>query len=282
MTNSILLQGINTEILSQEEEAALAVLTHLKAEELDELKNVLHLGMPGIIGPQTLASFKEVAGENGIHFTPKGINAIKELRGIGSPDKIGPDTARGYIAELKLRLRGDDVRFVAARFFKRPSTARQVKWIVIHSMETPQKSNMAEAVAEFFHGGTAVTSAHYCIDNDSIVQCVKDADIAFAAPGANTNGLHLEHAGRASQTASEWQNAYSTDMLRLSARLVAVKAQKLGIPTRWLEPEEIRAGEKGIASHHNMTLAFGIAGGHTDPGPNFPVKRYLRMIELSR
>ena len=70
--------------------------------------------------------------------------------------------------------------------------------LVIHTMEAPEKPDTAENVAKWFAGSTAPqASAHYCIDADSIVQCVQDRDVAWHAPGANHNGLGFEHAGTA-------------------------------------------------------------------------------------
>ena len=98
---------------------------------------------------------------------------------------------------------------------------RAIDLIVIHTMEMDEKGETAENCAQWFRNPGAEVSAHYCVDANSIVQCVRDQDVAWAAPGANRDGLQIEHAGRAKQTGRDWSDAYSTAMLERSATLVA-------------------------------------------------------------
>lgn len=144
-------------------------------------------------------------------------------------------------------------------------------------MEAPEKGETAEAVARYFQRKSTKASAHYNVDNNSIVQCVRDIDIAWGAPGANHNGLHIEHAGYARQSSAEWDDPYSRDMLRLSTNLCADLCRKYGIPPVWLSPADLRAGKEGITSHHNVSLAFGKSS-HTDPGQAFPHAKYVQMV----
>src|SRR5262249_5723922 len=136
--------------------------------------------------------------------------------------------------------------------------------LVVHAMEAPDKPDTAENVANWFGGSTAPqASAHYCIDSNSIVQCVRDEDVAWHAPGANHNGLGFEHAGFSRFTPSDWDNAYNRAMLDLSAQLVADKCREFKIPVVWLSPSDLRAGKRGITSHNNVSLAFRRSD-HTD------------------
>src|SRR3982750_3889302 len=92
------------------------------------------------------------------------------------------------------------IPFVQARNFTR-GRSNHIDVLVIHTMESPEKPDTAESVANWFAGSTAPqASAHYCIDANSVVQCVQDGDVAWHAPGANHNGIGFEHAGRAAQT----------------------------------------------------------------------------------
>jgi peptidoglycan hydrolase-like protein with peptidoglycan-binding domain len=167
--------------------------------------------------------------------------------------------------------------FLPAKHFRR-TNGRPIDLIVIHTMEASEKGTTAENVARFFHTTTKEVSAHYCIDNNSIVQCVRDVDVAFAAPGANRNGLQFEHAGFAHQTAAEWEDHFSVAMLGLSAKLAAEKVQQFNIPMHWLSPQELKQGKRGFTSHANVTEAFKLST-HTDPGKHFPVNRYLSMVQ---
>jgi N-acetyl-anhydromuramyl-L-alanine amidase AmpD len=177
------------------------------------------------------------------------------------------------------------MQFIPAANFTHHPSARDINLLVIHDMEAPERSTTAEAAAQFFHdqprSSTSGSSAHYCIDNNSIVQCVRDHDIAWAAPGANHDGLHFEHAGYASQTKHDWADHYSTAMLRRSAELVARKARRYHIPIRFLTADEVRAGHAGITGHLQITQSGigGAAGSHTDPGSNFPWHRYIRYVK---
>lgn len=158
---------------------------------------------------------------------------------------------------------------------------RKVRLIVIHSMESEEKGETAENVARYFQTTEKPASAHYNIDNNSVVQCVQCKDVAYGAPGANRDGIHLEHAGRAKQTAAQWNDEYSSAMLKLSAEVCAMLCKKFGIPPVWLSPADLAAGKKGLTSHANVTLwqkSLGKPGSHTDPGEGFPVQKYCAMV----
>jgi N-acetyl-anhydromuramyl-L-alanine amidase AmpD len=169
------------------------------------------------------------------------------------------------------------IPIVQARNYTR-GRSNPIDVIVIHTMESPEKPDTAESVAAWFAGPNAPqASAHYCIDADSIVECVRDMDVAWHAPGANHNGLGLEHAGRAAQTAADWSDEYSTKLLDLSAELVAQKCTKYDIPATWLTAAQLRAGKRGITGHVQVSEAFKRTD-HTDPGKSFPVAAYIARV----
>lgn len=170
------------------------------------------------------------------------------------------------------------VRFIQARNYTKGPRNCAIDVIVLHTMENEEKPEGAENVALWFAGSTAPqASAHYCIDSNSVVQCVRDSDIAWAAPPCNHNGLQLEHAGRAAQNRADWADPYSQAELRLSAKLAASLCKKYKIPVRWLSVADLKAGRKGLASHANVSAAFHKSN-HTDPGPNFPIAQYLALV----
>lgn len=166
-------------------------------------------------------------------------------------------------------------KFVEAAHFTPVSGGRVIDVIVIHAMENDEKPAGAENVAAWFAGSSAPrASAHYCIDNDSIVQCVKDSDVAWHAPGANHDGLGFEHAGRSSQRPRDWDDPYSRAELRLSAMLAAEKCRTYRIPPVYLRAADLVADRRGITTHAQVTRAFRL-GDHTDPGKSFPIVRYV-------
>jgi N-acetyl-anhydromuramyl-L-alanine amidase AmpD len=181
------------------------------------------------------------------------------------------------MAEYATRTEEEPMRFDQAAHYT-PVAKRTIDLLVIHTMESPEKPDTAEAVANWFAGsGAPEASAHYCIDNNTVVQCVRDHDVAWAAPGANHNGLHFEHAGRAAQSKKDWSDPYSTAMLLRSANLAAQKCKRYGIPVRRLTAAELKAGRRGLCGHIDVTRAFR-KGTHTDPGVDFPWDRYLRYV----
>ena len=160
----------------------------------------------------------------------------------------------------------------ARNFTPGPRTKGAVRLIVVHDMEAPEKGDTAENVARWFAGPTAPeASAHYCVDADSIVRCVRDEDIAWHAPGANSTGIGIELAGYARQGRGDWLDAYSKRMLDTQAiPLIAALCRKHGIPAVWLTPQQVAAGKAGICGHIDVTKAFPGKGSHVDPGPGFP------------
>lgn len=180
------------------------------------------------------------------------------------------------------------IKFLQAKYYS-AGRILPIKWLVIHDMEAPESNETAQNVANMFATGSGMegpASAHYCIDNENIVQCVKDGDEAYGVIGSDNTGgsinqqsLHFEHAGYASQTLAQWQDPFSDAMLRLSAKLTAKKAKELGIPIVHVTPGGLGGGQSGFVGHGDFTNVFGPAGGHTDPGANFPWAGYMQMVQ---
>lgn len=166
--------------------------------------------------------------------------------------------------------------FIQAKYYT-PCSKRAIDWIVIHDMEYPERLDSAEQVAQFFKRGGSEASAHYCVDGDSVVQCVKDMDIAWHAPGANHNSIGIEHAGYAKQTAAEWADPYSDAMLHVSAALTSDLCKKYGLPHDYVSATGLLKGLRGFTTHNEVSNAFK-KGAHWDPGPNFPMAHYLQLV----
>lgn len=170
--------------------------------------------------------------------------------------------------------------FVAARnYTPGPRTQGPIRLIVVHDMESPETVHTAEDCAFYFAGPNAPqASCHYAVDADSIVQCVHDFDIAWHCPGANHDGIGIEHAGYARQSRDEWLDEYGLSMLRRSADLVVELCDTYGLPAVWLGAAEVAAGQAGITTHRACTEAFHTTGGHTDPGPDFPDDVFMGFV----
>jgi N-acetyl-anhydromuramyl-L-alanine amidase AmpD len=159
----------------------------------------------------------------------------------------------------------------------------RVDLVVIHTMENQEKPGSAMQVAQWFASkGSPRASAHYCVDRDQVVRTVREHDIAWHAPGANHNGIGVEHAGFARQSAAEWADEYSTTMLHRSARLVAGICSRWGIPAVRVTADELkRGGARGICGHLDCTQAFSDGKGHWDPGGFFPWVEYLEWVRAA-
>lgn len=155
-----------------------------------------------------------------------------------------------------------------------------IKYIVIHTGETGEGSTPAEGMGNWFaqdHGRAGRSSAHVGADTDSICRYVADQNTAFGAPGVNASGFHIEHAGRAGQSASQWDDADSRLILANGALAAAEASKRLGVPARWLTDAQLRAGNvKGFITHAQASRVLG--GNHWDPGPHFPADRYMALV----
>lgn len=111
---------------------------------------------------------------------------------------------------------------------------------------------------------------------------MKDNDVAFAAPGANSDGIHLELAGRAKQTSDEWADAYSTAVLENAANAAAQYCVKYEIPVKRLANAELADKKaKGIVGHVQVSEVFKLST-HTDPGKSFPWDQFLARVDVLR
>jgi hypothetical protein len=182
--------------------------------------------------------------------------------------------------------------FIPARYFDRSRYGTPIAVIVMHTAQTGEGPKSARGTAGWFVSemlvpkkhpdGTvemvpAKASAHFCVDVNEIIQCVHDEHMAYGAPYANRNGIHVELAGRAEQTPEQWADPYSEKMLRRAAHLVAHLCRKHGVPIKRIGSDELKAGGRGICGHDTVSKAFPVPKAHWDPGPNFP---WLHFIDL--
>ena len=169
---------------------------------------------------------------------------------------------------------------VSPNFSNSGSYDRKSKWVVLHTMETGENSSIAENIgAGWFTNPNAQESAHYCVDDNSIVQCVNEGDYAWASgPTGNLNGIQIEMAGRASQSRADWLDDYSRAMLERTAALTADICKRHGIPVRVLTDEQVARGEAGITTHAALARVFRETD-HSDPGPDFPWDFFMERVQ---
>jgi N-acetyl-anhydromuramyl-L-alanine amidase AmpD len=156
------------------------------------------------------------------------------------------------------------------------STRRSVDVVVIHTMEIAERHGAADACARWFASPASEVSAHYCVDADTVIQCVREEDIAWHARGGNGNSIGIELAGYAGQRSLGWSDAYSRAVVERAARLAAEICARHRIPIRHLRAADLVAGRRGLAGHADVSAAFRKSD-HWDPGPDFPWARLLRL-----
>lgn len=174
-----------------------------------------------------------------------------------------------------------DVTFVQAKGFTEGRGAAKAIWVVFHDMEASELFNRAELTAQYFANppdGREV-SAHYCADSDSVVQCVRLADTAWAVgnrPG-NRFGISWEFAGFASQTSAQWLDDYGKAMFAHAVPIMVRDMKRFDIPPKWLTDVEVKAFKPGLTTHDQLRRCFS-GTTHTDPGPQFVYDYVLTLI----
>lgn len=252
----------------------------LKGADVKQLQLIVGATADGDFGPGTEAKLKAWQGAHGL--TADGIAGPKTLGVLALGVNLGPSVVSGSFYDTdpapppKGAFDMTKVKFVRARHF-RGGRLGQVTNITLHDMEWKETPTTAEACAAMFATEDREASCHFCVDNNSIVQCVALADTAFAAPGTNHNGIQIELAGFARQTEEEWADDYSTAMLEQAAQLVAYLCAEYGIPAVFLDASALLRGDKGITTHGMVSKAFKKST-HTDPGPNFPMSAFIARV----
>jgi len=165
---------------------------------------------------------------------------------------------------------------ILAKHFTR-AVNRRVDELVIHCMQSKEKPGTARQVAIMWQGDEPKSSAHYALDKDEIISCVPEEFVAWAAPGANQEGIHVEFAGKAEQTYQEWFDPYSRDMLRKAIPLFVDICRRYNLPAKFVDADGLVHGERGITTHAEVSKAFKKSS-HWDPGPDFPLAWFIGRI----
>ena len=152
--------------------------------------------------------------------------------------------------------------------------SRPLDVVVMHTMEIAERDDAAAICARWFATEASQVSAHYCVDAKTVIQCVREHNIAWHARGGNTASIGVELAGFARQTRRDWGDDYSTAVLDRAASLVAEICTRRKIPVRWLVAGDLVAGRRGITGHVEVSRAFKRSD-HWDPGPGFPIEAFL-------
>jgi len=104
MVATLAIENIDPTKLSIEESYAFAILKNLSVDQVNQLKEWLKLGKPGVIGPGTLTAFVQFCQQQGFDLSVSGVGAFKDTHRLNNTglyqDVIGPQTAGVYFQEI--------------------------------------------------------------------------------------------------------------------------------------------------------------------------------------
>jgi N-acetylmuramoyl-L-alanine amidase CwlA len=153
---------------------------------------------------------------------------------------------------------------------------KPIRRIVIHSTVSPCVPGGARAIARYFRSPQARGSAHYVVDPVEAVQVVYDSVVAYHAP-PNQHSIGVELCDMPTNTNKlRWKGANHRAMLDRAARLTAQLCVAYGVPMRFRNAAQLRAGRWGVTTHHEVSQAFGQST-HWDPGA-WPRRRFMRKV----
>ena len=158
-----------------------------------------------------------------------------------------------------------------------PRTAAQVRYIVLHSTE----GATAKGAAEYFTTQASGGSSNLVVDDNVCYRVLDDLVIPWGAPPLNTSGFHIEQAGFAAWTRSEWLHHRAT--VERAAYKASLRCERFKIPPRVLNVAQLRADFAkhepvgGVVTHATISAAFGEST-HTDPGPGYPLDVFAELL----
>lgn len=175
----------------------------------------------------------------------------------------------------------DNWEFIKARWFTPVAAPRYVRGVCIHDMEYPERMMAARDVGKFFatipNDPKKKASAHIGVDNEEVIQYVKDNNVAYGCPGVNHDMIHVELAGYSSQARRNWMDPYGVKLLTLAGDAVAQYCLKYNLPAKHLTNRELLEDQKGIIGHYQASQVYRLSD-HTDPGPNFPWDYFMATV----
>lgn len=154
-----------------------------------------------------------------------------------------------------------------------------IQAIAVHSTESSDiKASWDDlhGVRSWFNNPASQASSHLGIDGDGHVEkWVKDVYKAWTILELNNRTLNIEFVGRAAQGRAAWEH----DQIHSGARWVAWWSINHNIPIQRGKVKNVNGypviTRRGVIKHSDLTNAG--FGSHTDPGANFPMRRFLDL-----
>lgn len=145
--------------------------------------------------------------------------------------------------------------------------------IVLHSTESTEVKGSGDlaSIAAYFDNPAAQASSHVITDGDgNSARCVPDSAKAWTCVSFNSLSLNVEQIGRAAST------VWSEEIQQETARWIAKWSKDWGIPIVRGAVSGTSVTRSGVVFHSELGAA---GGGHSDPGPNYPIGRVLDLAE---
>ena len=153
----------------------------------------------------------------------------------------------------------------------------QVLNVIIHATVSGCHKGGARENARYFQSPNAGGLAHFVVDPGEVVQTCKETVAGWHAPPRNKDSLGVELTDPQAGSDTRWGDPDHVAMLQRAAVLVADLCHRHNVPTVYVDSAALLAGQHGITTHHDVTNAWH-SSTHTDPGPAFPMGRFLDMV----
>lgn len=171
-------------------------------------------------------------------------------------------------------------KYVGPAKWKGSNTNKPINRIVIHCTAGAEPGNRsaAENTVAYSKRTSRASSYHYIADAFKSLQYVYDRTVAFHAP-PNQHSIGYELCcSLANEGKGHWSDANHQKMLRIVAKDVARLCLAYNVPIVKLSGSALRAGKRGLCGHNDVRDAWRQTS-HWDPGPYFPWKQFLSLVQ---
>lgn len=154
---------------------------------------------------------------------------------------------------------------------------RGINFLVIHLGLTNQSldCNTAEALSAHLRKSPTQYSAHICIDQNNIIRCFEDHDIAYGCDDFDNQHVGIQNGIQIQLVDYEFEvcNAKNTSILENLANVVAQYCMEYSIPTIKLKEEAVDNKSQGITLSH-------VCQTNPQKAISFPWSDFLKRVEF--
>ncbi|MGV0868457.1 peptidoglycan recognition protein family protein [Corynebacterium kalidii] len=155
-----------------------------------------------------------------------------------------------------------------------PRDPARCQLAVVHTYECPRGDDLENRAAYQEQAGSSYT---VLVGIARTLRANDDNYIPWAAAyTGNLRGLHASFLAYAADPRSLW--LHHMRQLEKGADVVADWCRRYGIPPVKLTADQVRAGQRGICGHAEISGAWRETD-HTDPGPNFPWDVFINLVK---